>query len=165
MVFIDGTNLFYRLEAAKLRLTQGGVEGLCVYHAGCRDVVRLYLYTTEPHIAKAVTVHGAHLTNGIRVVLGDAVPAGGGNVKEKGVDAMLVADLVYHAAARNYDYAVLISVDTDFAQALRRVEDFGCRTAVVAVCAGLPKRLEDAADAKFFVDEQLFLSQNWAARV
>ncbi|MGH8727043.1 MAG: NYN domain-containing protein [Burkholderiales bacterium] len=66
--------------------------------------------------------------------------------EEKGVDALLVADMVYHAAAKNYDYALLISVDADFAHPLRRVEDFGCRTGVVAVCCELPDLLNQIAD-------------------
>jgi uncharacterized LabA/DUF88 family protein len=59
---------------------------------------------------------------------------------------MLVADLVYHAAVRNIDYAVLVSADTDFVRAIKRVEDFGCRTAVVGVCAEVPTRLKEATD-------------------
>jgi hypothetical protein len=98
MVFIDGTNLFYRLEASRLRLR--ALEGLARHVAGGRQLVRIYLYTTEPHIAKARTAHGSGVLESVRVVLGNAVPTGDGNFREKGVDALLVADLVYHAQGR-----------------------------------------------------------------
>jgi uncharacterized LabA/DUF88 family protein len=81
-----------------------------------------------------------------RIVLGNAVPTGDGNWKEKGVDALLVADLIYHAAVRNFDYAILVSSDADFAPALKRVEDFGCRTCVLSICASTPTSLRESAD-------------------
>src|SRR5438128_1052740 len=124
-VFVDGTNLFYRLEGAKLSLTQNLMHIFHQFIAG-RQLHRIYLYTTEPHLDRAKGFHGKNITENIRIVLGDAIPTKDGNVKEKGVDALLVADLVYHAAVKNFDYALVVSTDTDFVQALRRVEDFGC---------------------------------------
>jgi uncharacterized LabA/DUF88 family protein len=146
MVFIDGTNLFYRLEDSKLNLKVNFREILRTHFLGGRQVVRVYLYTVEEHLNQAKQFHGTHITDGIRIVYGEGVPTKDGNIKEKGVDALLVADLVYHAAVRNYDYALVVSTDTDFVQALRRVEDFGCRTGVVAVCCDMPPRLRDACD-------------------
>jgi hypothetical protein len=32
-------------------------------------------------------------------------------------------------------------MDTDFVQAIRRVEDFGCRTSVIGICSDVPERL------------------------
>ncbi|MGH9904639.1 MAG: NYN domain-containing protein [Pyrinomonadaceae bacterium] len=146
MVFIDGTNTFHRLEGAKRRLKKDGLYSLCEHYAKGRQIVRAYLYTTVPHFEKAQAVHGMDFADRVRVVYGHPVPDGKGNVKEKGVDALLVADMVYHAAVKNYDYALLISVDTDFAHPLRRVEDFGCRTGVVGICCEVPDRLGQAAD-------------------
>lgn len=97
-------------------------------------------------------MHGDNWTQGLRVVLGEAVPQQDGNVKEKMVDALLVADLVYHAASKNYEYALLVSADTDFLRALTRVEDFGCRTGVLAICCELPQRLRDACDNWIILD-------------
>lgn len=165
MVFIDGTNLFYRVQAAKLRLKAKALEQICRHFTGGRQLVRVYLYTTKPKFEEAQKVHMPDFADGARLVFGDAVRLGDGNLREKGVDALLVADLVYHAAAKNYDYAVLISTDTDFAVGLRRVEDFGCRTAVVAVLTDLPARLKEATDQVFLADEQLLLSHGWAEQV
>ena len=151
MVFVDGTNLFYRLAGVKLKLLS--LRNLCHNYCQGRQIVRIYLYTTKPHFEKAKRDYGDKAFEAIRIVFGDAVPTGDGNIKEKGVDALLVADLVYHAAAKNYDYAVLVSTDADFAHALKRVEDFGCRTAVVSVCSSTPELLHDAADQVFEADQ------------
>jgi uncharacterized LabA/DUF88 family protein len=161
MVFVDGTNLFYRLAGVKLKLLS--LRNLCHHYCRGRQIVRIYLYTTEPHFEKAKKDYGDKAFEAIRVVFGDAVPTDKG-VKEKGVDALLVADLVYHAAAKNYDYAVLVSTDADFAHALKRVEDFGCRTGVVSVCANVPRLLGEAADEVFEANEDMLLSNKWAYR-
>jgi len=145
MVFIDGTNLFHRLQGAKLRLNRPLPEIVRGYLGG-RQIVRIYLYTIQEHLERATAIHGPLLTNGVRVVLGEGVPTGDGNTKEKGVDALLVADLIYHAAVKNYDYALLVSTDTDFVPALHRVEDFGCRTGVLSLCAPVPPRLQGVSD-------------------
>jgi uncharacterized LabA/DUF88 family protein len=148
MAFIDGTNLFHRLESHKWRLKPHGLWRLC--WMGLRtqtELIRAYLYTSQPHYDRARGMHDAEFDRGVRLVLGDAIPTGDGNYREKGVDALLVADLVYHAAARNCDQALLVSVDTDFARALSRVEDFGCRTMVMGVgVEEVPARLIAAAD-------------------
>ncbi len=161
MVFVDGTNLFYRLEAAKLRLRS--LAAMCKHFAQGRQLTRVYLYTSQPHLEKASQRHGKAIEEDVRVVLGDAIPTGDGNYKEKGVDALLVADLVYHAAARNYDYALLVSVDQDFARALKRVEDFGCRTGVIGVCAPVPDALRKSADDVFEATATVLTSNSWAS--
>ena len=149
IVFVDGTNLFYRLEAAKLKMPS--LSKLFPHHLQGRQLHRIYLYTVREQFERAQAVQGDGFCHGIRCVFGDGVPTGDGNVKEKGVDALLVADLVYHAAMKNYDYALVVSVDTDFAHAIRRVEAFGCKTGVLGICAEVPERLRDSCDEAFFM--------------
>jgi uncharacterized LabA/DUF88 family protein len=163
MVFIDGTNLFYRLESAKLNLNQN-LSRIITSFLDRRQIVRIYLYTIEEHMNKAKGFHGNHITEEIRIVFGEGVPLKDGNVKEKGVDALLVADLVYHAAVRNYDYAFLVSADTDFVKALRRVEDFGCRTGVLGVCSDVPDRLREVCDEPKNCPEDMMLKHKWAVK-
>lgn len=160
MVFIDGTNLFQRLAAAKLRVPR--FAAFLPYFLGGRQLIRAYLYSIEQTVAKAKAIHGDTCFEGVRVVLGEGIPKADGNIKEKGVDALLVADLVYHAATRNYDYALVVSHDTDFVQGLRRVEDFGCRTAVLGLGGGLPTRLKEASDFSFEPELELLISNHWA---
>jgi uncharacterized LabA/DUF88 family protein len=151
MIFIDGTNLLYRLEGARLLVPRlSSIFSGFSFVAGGRQITRIYFYTIQEHADKARERHGPTFFDGIRVVLGHGIPTKDGNIKEKAVDALLVADLVYHAASRNYDYAVLVSTDTDFVHAIRRVEDFGCRSAVLGLCSDVPERLQSHCD-EFFV--------------
>jgi uncharacterized LabA/DUF88 family protein len=166
MVFVDGTNLFHRLSAARLRLTKGALHSMFSQCIGSRaELIRICLYTSKPHWDKAVSTHENEFATQVRTVLGDAIPKGDGNFKEKGVDAMLVADLVYHAATRNITRAVLVSVDTDFTHAISRVEDFGCNTIVVGVCAEVPTRLREATDQVRELDEGRVRTTGWGVPI
>jgi uncharacterized LabA/DUF88 family protein len=166
MIFIDGTNLFYRLEGARLVVEQlSRVFNSFNNITGYRQVSRIYVYTIQEHLDRATKRHGPQFLEGIRVVLGHGIPTGDGNIKEKAVDALLVADLIYHAASRNYDHAVLVSADTDFVHAIRRVEDFGCRTAVVGFCSDIPDRLKAGSDQHFIISREQLIATKLAKEV
>jgi uncharacterized LabA/DUF88 family protein len=163
MVFIDGTNLFYRLEGERLKVPQLNI----LLHPAVqpRQLVRAYLYTVQQHLDKAKESHGKRFCQGIRIVLGDGVEKKDGNIKEKGVDALLVADLIYHAASRNCEYALVVTADTDFVYALKRVEDFGCRTGVLSICCKAPSRLMDACDDYYELDAGHLIGHGMATKV
>ena len=161
IVFIDGTNLFHRLEGEKLNLTTS-LNTILTNFTQNRQIIRMYLYTIQEQLEKASKFHGDHITKDIRVVYGEGIKTKDGNTKEKGVDALLVGDLIYHAAMKNYDYALLVSTDTDFVQPLRRVEDFGCRTGVLGICCDLPERLRNGCDQPETLSKERILQQNWA---
>lgn len=166
MIFIDGTNLFHRLEGAKLEVEElARVFQVFAYVYGHRQLSRIYLYTIQEHLDRAVKRHGSKFTDGIRVVLGHGIPTKDGNIKEKAVDALLVADLIYHAASRNCDYAVLVSTDQDFVRAISRVEDFGCRTAVVGICSGVPDLLVKNSDQHFIIPQEHLVNNKLAKEI
>ena len=160
MAFVDGTNLFYRLRAEKL--TVASLERVLSHLCLPRELVRAYVYTSQPHLDQALAIHGEPFLAGCRVVLGDAIPTGDGNFREKGVDALLVADLIYHTASRNCDVAFVLTHDTDFCYALRRAEDFGCRTAVVAVGVHAPERLRKSCDRYVLLTRQELVEHEYA---
>jgi uncharacterized LabA/DUF88 family protein len=165
MIFVDGTNLFYRLQAEKLivpRIHDLFTQFACV--AQMREIVRVYLYSVQERVDEALKIHGLSSLQGIRVVLGDGIRTSDGNVKEKGVDALLVADVVYHAASRNCDVAIIVSTDTDFTFAIKRVEDFGCRTAVGGICSEVPARLQQSSDRTFTLSASDILSAGLGRR-
>jgi uncharacterized LabA/DUF88 family protein len=98
-------------------------------------------------------------------VLGDSVPLANGKFREKGVDALLVADLVYHAAQKNCSYAVVVSNDSDFAHAIKRVEDFGCNTGVLAIVTPAVERVQGSCDDYHFVSAEAMVKQGWATEL
>jgi uncharacterized LabA/DUF88 family protein len=160
MIFIDGTNLFHRLNEAKVVVTS--FANLCKPYVGDRQVVHTYLYTSQHHLEQAKVKHGDVAFNGVRIVLGFGIPTSGTTPKEKGVDAQLVADLVYHAASKNMDFALVCSVDLDFAHAMRRVADFGCRTALLAIQSPAPELLRPSVDEIFEVSGAALVQQGLA---
>jgi uncharacterized LabA/DUF88 family protein len=143
MIFVDGTNVFYRFQ--DLRLVCMSFYDLLKQHVGRRDLVRIYWYTIEEKFNRAVAQHGSDAFRGIHRIFGTGVPRSG-DVAEKGVDALLVADLIYHAAHKNIDYALLVSIDRDFVYTIRRVHDFGCRTGILAIGADAHEDLKLACD-------------------
>jgi uncharacterized LabA/DUF88 family protein len=154
MVFIDGSNLFPDIRESKLKIPSFYKLGAMT--VGSRQLTRVYVYTSKEKLEAAKQLHGEDCFSGCRVVLGDSIQLDDGKHREKGVDALLVADLVYHAAMKNFQYAVLISNDSDFAVALKRVEDFGCRTGLVSVIKKATQRLIEACDDfQFCTGEQL----------
>ena len=127
-VFIDGTNLLSELATLRLKLPDLGAT---ISLSDERHYIhKIFLYTTEEKQKKAIENHGDLFFNDIRVILGLTVGAGT-NTREKGVDAQLVADMIFHAASRNAQHILLVANDADFSFALRRVEDFGCTTEVL----------------------------------
>ena len=58
---------------------------------------------------------------------------------------------IYHAAQKNMDYAQLVAIDLDFVFAIGRVEDFGCRSAVLAFGQEAPDGLKKSCDDYRFI--------------
>jgi len=165
MIFVDGTNLLFRLAAEKLSVSRLSYL-FTQYHLAHRgrEIARIYFYTVQQKVDEAEKIHGKDFLEGIRTVLGDGIQTPGG-VKEKAVDALLVADLIYHAASRNCDEAILISHDTDFVYAIKRVEDFGCTTAVGGICSAVPERLKNSCDRVFEIPTGWIVNQNFGRRL
>lgn len=152
IMFVDGTSLFYRFE--EMKLCVGSFAQMFRLLVGGRHnprLGRIYWYTIEEKYKRLLKIHGENSLDGVRVVFGTGVPTSG-EPKEKGVDSLLVADLIYHAAAKNMDYAQLVAIDLDFVYAIRRVEDFGCRTSVIALGLNAPMDLQRGCDNYQFFD-------------
>jgi uncharacterized LabA/DUF88 family protein len=163
MVFVDGTNFMNRLRDCNLK--SGSIRALAETASLGRELARVYFYTTAEKLERAREIHGPNFPDGCRVVLGDSVPLGNGKFREKGVDALLVADLIYHAAQKNCSYAVVVSNDSDFAHAIKRVEDFGCNTGVLAIGIQAAERLKQSCDDYHFVDAKSMVKYSWATEL
>jgi uncharacterized LabA/DUF88 family protein len=160
MVFVDGSNLFPRLREAKLRVRS--FHDISKTACRGRNLHRVYLYTCQEKLDKAIEEHGEESFKGCRIVLGESVKLENGGHREKGVDALLVADLVYHAASRNCQFAAVLSNDLDFSVALKRVEDFGCRTGVLSLIHKAPDKLIKSCDDYFYLTAAELVSGNFA---
>jgi len=163
MVFIDGSNLFIRLRDAKLKVNS--FSNISRFACRERQLHRTYLYTCQEKLDDAFAVHGEKAFEGCRIILGESIKLPNGRHREKGVDALLVADLVYHAASRNCQFAIVLSNDQDFSVALKRVEDFGCRTGVLSLIDDAPGKLKRGCDDYQFFNANQMLSNNWATSI
>ena len=158
MAFVDGTNLIAEMKNKQIKLPS--VHALGAWAVEPKLLVRVLVYTTEAKANAAKTLFGDEFFKDCRLVYGDTIETGS-DVREKGVDAQLVADLVYNAAQKNADHLILISNDSDFAFALMRAEDFGCTTEVRWGGGNVNSRLINAADSVFsFTKEELQVGFN-----
>lgn len=167
MIYIDGSNVYHSLRSGGWR-TDLNFEHFCAELAGDRRLVRTYYYNAQVDEAKDPETYGkqqqffASLRNIpyfelrlARVVYPPkwpAVPA-----YEKGVDVHLAIDMLTHAARDNYDVAILVSADSDFAEAVQAVKDFGknVEVALFGPSAETSQVLRDVADKVTVIDEKV----------
>lgn len=162
MVFVDGSNFIHRLQDHKLIWQPGAFEKFAEFVTSPRMNLRTYFYTNPNKLEDFKKQCGESALLGCRVVLGDGIPLENGKIKEKGVDALLVADLIYHAASKNVNHVVVITHDTDFMYALKRVEDFGVTTRLVALLVEPSDRLRGSADRVISINKKTLLDNGWA---
>jgi len=127
MVFIDGNNLYYSLKSntgdTKLDFLKLGQK-----LAQPDDLHTVYYYNApmieqvnpEKYRKQQRFFAGLHNTNGVIVRLGRLVPKGGTFI-EKGVDVLIATDMLTHAFQNDYDTAILVSGDGDFAEVVLAV--------------------------------------------
>ena len=80
---------------------------------------------------------------------------------EKGLDVKLVTDMLVHGFQGNYDVIILVSSDSDFADALQAVKDKGKHVEIALFGpAWASQHLRDVADKVITLDAD-FLSPCW----
>lgn len=130
-VFIDGSNLYHGVKRAGLtRLID--VPKLADKLVDGRTLVRTYYYVAtvpqemDPETARTQQRFLQRLYEApyLDVRLGRLVKRGK-RWEEKGVDALLVTDMVHMAAKGLYEVAVLVSGDGDLAYTAQAVKDLG----------------------------------------
>lgn len=79
----------------------------------------------------------------------------GGRPDQKGVDTLLVLDLVRLAQARAYDTALIVAGDQDFTEAVRVIADDHARRVVLYTpdASGVANELMEVVDQHGWIDE------------
>jgi len=77
-----------------------------------------------------------------------------GGLVEKGVDLTMAVDMLRAAYGDNYDTAILITGDGDFAYVVQTVKDRGKHVENAFVRAGCSKALRNACDAFVPLDQE-----------
>jgi len=168
-VFIDGSNLYHALRSnyGRYDLNFGEfVRKLC----GQRRLYRAYYYNvlqdpsqrTDSHRDQQDFLAALRDTPYLEARLGGTKLAQGVTV-EKGIDVMLVTDLLNFAWSDRYDVAILVSGDSDFAYALQAVKNLGKYVEVAYFESNVSKDILDAADAKHLINKD-FLKNLWSRK-
>ena len=162
-IFIDGSNLYHALRSNFGRYDLNFAEftkKLC----GTRRMFRTYYYNVlqdptqraEGHREQQDFLNTLRETPYLEVRLGSTKMAPGGVPVEKGIDVMLVTDLLHFAWNDLYDVAVLVSGDSDFAYALQAIKNMGKHVEVAYFESNVSKDLLAVADNKHLLDREFF---------
>jgi len=169
-IFIDGSNLYHALRSNFGRYDLNFAEftkKLC----GLRRMFRIYYYNVlqdptqraEGHREQQEFLNTLRETPYLEVRLGGTKLAQGGVPVEKGIDVMLVTDLLHFAWNDLYDIAVLVSGDSDFAYALQAIKNMGKHVEVAYFESNISKDLLAVADNKHLLDRNFF-SDLWVRK-
>lgn len=167
-VYIDGSNLYHSLRQ-QIGHTNLDFGRLAAKLVASRRLVRVYYYNApldqarEPQRYKEQQrfFQALRHVDYLEVRLGRLVYRGSPAVAfEKGVDIKLATDMLIHGSRDNYDVALLVSGDTDFADALQAVKDQGHHVEVALFEPGGSQRLREVADRVILIDSA-FLSDCW----
>ncbi|MEE8372643.1 MAG: NYN domain-containing protein [Dehalococcoidia bacterium] len=161
-IFIDGSNLYHALRSNYSRFDLDFAEFIKKL-SGSRRLFRAYYYNVlqdATQRADAAREQQEFLgalreTPYLEVRLGSLKLSQGIPV-EKGVDVMLVTDLLQFAWKDLYDVAVLVSGDSDFAYALQAVKNMGKYIEVACFESNVSKDILSVADNKQVLDQNFF---------
>ena len=161
-IFIDGSNLYHALRSNFSRFDLDFAEFVKKL-SGSRRLFRAYYYnvlqdaTQRADAAREQQEFLSALrdTPYLEVRLGSLKLSQGIPV-EKGVDVMLVTDLLEFAWKDLYDVAVLVSGDSDFAYALQAVKNMGKYVEVACFESNVSKDILSVADSKQMLDRAFF---------
>jgi uncharacterized LabA/DUF88 family protein len=156
MIFIDGSNLYHSLKNYFKRADLD-LGRCCRKILGKRQLIRIYYYNAkvgqkqEPELYKQQQSFfaGVNAIPYMELRLGRLVYTNWPSVPpyEKGTDVQLATDMITHSYKNNYDVAVLIAGDNDFAGAVQAVKDNGKHVEVALFGKqGTSQQLRESAD-------------------
>lgn len=166
-IFIDGSNLYHALRANFRRYDLNFAEFTNKLR-GERRLFRTYYYNVlqDPSQRAEGSREQQEFLSALRETPYLEVRLGGTKLSqgipvEKGIDVMLVTDLLDFAWNGLYDVAVLVSGDSDFAYALQAVKNMGKHVEVAYFESNVSRDLLDVADDRHLLDRNFFKG-TWA---
>jgi uncharacterized LabA/DUF88 family protein len=166
MIFIDGSNLYHSLKGffGRADIDMGK---FCQKLLGRRQLIRIYYYNArvgrkeEPERYKdqQAFFNSVNAIPYTELRLGRLVYTGNWpNTPpyEKGVDVQLATDMITHSYKNNYDVAILVAGDNDFAGAVQAVKDNGKHVEVALFGKqGTSQELRTSADMVIPINARL----------
>ena len=170
MIFIDGSNMYHSLKNIFGR-TDLDIGKFCHKLLGRRKLIRIYYYNArvgmkeEPERYKQQQQFfaGVNAIPYSELRLGRLVYTNWPSVPpfEKGIDVQLTTDMLTHSYKDNYDVAILVAGDSDFAPVLQAVKDNGEHVEVALFGrGGSSQQLRKVADRVITINAR-FLHGCW----
>jgi len=166
MIFIDGSNLYHSLKNHFNR-TDLDIGRFSRKLLNRRQIVRIYYYNArvgqkqEPELYKqqqaflagidAIPYTELRLGRLVYTNQWPSVPP-----YEKGTDVQLATDMITHSYKGNYDVAILVAGDNDFAGAVQAIKDNGKHVEVALFGKqGTSQQLRSVADRVIAINARL----------
>jgi uncharacterized LabA/DUF88 family protein len=148
-IFIDGGNVFH--AANKLRI-QVDLAKLVTVLTGDRTLIQTYYYGATLNTPEQRRFYDKlrHLGYTVKT---RPLRQYHGTPFEKGIDVMLVTDMLTLAHGDTYDIALLVSGDKDFAYTLQQLKTQGKTVEVAAFTHVLATELQHTADNTITLDQ------------
>ncbi len=160
MIFIDGSNIFRSCRQLNFKISY---EKFLSILRKDRNVIRAYYYSgiksksqEKGKFFKMLKGLGVEIKTKL-LKKRDVTCRSCGEITntfvEKGIDASLSTDLLWHAFQRSYDTGIVVSADADFIPPIERVRDLGRRIELWAFKHALGKELKNKVDSVNNIDD------------
>jgi uncharacterized LabA/DUF88 family protein len=162
-IFIDGSNFYFALKRNN-RVTRVDYYQLSLALAGPdRKLVRTYYYNVAydknqfPDKAKTQMsfLDSLDRTPYLELRLGRLVPSFDGNVQERGMDVLIASDMVYYAARKAFDTAIVVTEDAVYSSVLEEVKELGRHIEIATFQDSQSRELIRASDLRIPLDTVL----------
>jgi len=160
MIFIDGSNVFRSCRDLKIKISY---EKFLLILRKDRNVIRTYYYSgiksksqEKGKFFKMLKGFGVEIKTKL-LKKRDVTCRSCGEITntyvEKGIDASLSTDLLWHAFQKSYDIGIVVSADADYIPPIERVRDLGRRIELWAFKHTLGRELKNKADIVNYIDD------------
>jgi uncharacterized LabA/DUF88 family protein len=162
-IFIDGRNFYFALKRNN-RVTRVDYYQLSLALAGPdRKLVRTYYYNVAydknqfPDKAKTQMsfLDSLDRTPYLELRLGRLISTFDGNVQERGMDVLIASDMVYYAARKTFDTAIVVTEDAVYASVLEEVKELGRHIEIATFQDSQSRDLIRASDLRIPLDTVL----------
>jgi uncharacterized LabA/DUF88 family protein len=151
-IFIDGGNIFHAANTLNIRVD---FAKLIRALTGKRHLVQAYYYGATPNTPEQNRFFSKLHHLGIEV---KTLPLRQyhGTPFEKGIDVMLVTDMLLYAHQNRYDTALLASGDKDFTYAIKAIQAIGKTVEVAAFTHAFATELQTTANTTIILDNLIY---------
>jgi uncharacterized LabA/DUF88 family protein len=148
-IFIDGGNIFHAADTLNIRVDFAKLIRELV---GPRDLVQAYYYGATPNTPDQNRFFSKLHHLGIEVKT-RPLRQYQGTIFEKGIDVMLVTDMLLFAHQNRYDTALIVSGDKDFTYAVEAIQAIGKTVEAAAFSHAFAIELQNTANTTFILDQ------------